>query len=336
MPSDWLQPDASEPGGLTDQVTQPQPNDADVVSALVGIEKASAPHAITVPPATASWFASNGVVIIFLAGVMVVSVLLAWGVKVAGRKIFASLATQSQHRISRRAASRVDATTQAEAEGILMRVAAGDSGASEQVFSVASGWTGRTARTPKAEQSITAALNSHDVRAREAAIRAVLALDGITADEAGLEMLKEAVGNPSQRAWALWNLGALGNRGVDPMHTAKIIEAYMSDPDVNTRANAVNGLSLVGTDETVPMLLDRFRNDPSPAVQERAACALAESGMYVHKQRLVAAASFVAWLDDSLMTAPQRMWALHALRDISGQDHGNDSAAWRQWYEGTH
>jgi len=274
------------------------------------------------------------VVIIFLSGVILASVLLAWSVKVAGRKIFASLATQSQHRISRRVTSRIDEATQAEAEEILTRVAAGDSGAAEQIQSEASGWTGKTARTPKAEQSITAALNSHDMRVREAAIRAVLAMDGITTDEAGLEVLKQAVGNPSQRAWALWNLGALGNRGVDAIHTAKIIETYLSDTDVNTRVNAVNGLALIATDETVPMLLDRFRNDPSPVVQEAAACALAEAGMYTHEQRMVAAASFVAWLDDSLMTTAQRTWALHALRDISGQALGNDSTAWRQWYEG--
>ena len=323
---------------MTPHVAPPQPTDADVVSALVGIEQASAqaptaPPLVTAPATRASWLDSNGVVIVFLAGVMVASVLLAWGVKVAGRKILASVATQSRPGVSRRSTSKIDPRVQAEAEEILARVAADDSGAAEQVLSDATAWTGRTARTAKAEQSITAALNSHEIRVREAAIRAVLALDGVTADEDGLATLEQAVGNPSQRAWALWNLGALGNRGVDPMHTAKIVEAYLNDPDVNTRSNAVNGLGLIATDETVPMLLDRFRNDPSPVVQEQAACALAEAGMYTHEQRMTAAASFVGWLDDSLMTSPQRMWAVHALSDISGQNLGTDSAAWRQWYE---
>jgi len=170
MPSDSLQPDDSKPSGLTDQ-SAPQPTEADVIKALVGIEQVSAqsptaPPSITPALTSASWYESNGVVIVFLAGVMVVSVLLAWGVKIAGRKIVAMLATQSHQRISRRVTSRVDPTTQAEAEEILTRVAAGDSGAAEQVLSEATNWTDKTARTPKAEQSITAALNSHEMRVR--------------------------------------------------------------------------------------------------------------------------------------------------------------------------
>jgi hypothetical protein len=68
-------------------------------------------------------------------------------------------------------------------------------------------------------------------------------------------------------------------------------------------------------------------------VQEQAACGLAEAGMYTHPQRMVAAASLVNWLDDPLTTPQQRTWALEALHDISGQNLGTDSAAWRQWYE---
>src|SRR4029077_16765808 len=51
---------------------------------------------------------------------------------------------------------------------------------------------------------------------KRAAVRAELALDGITEDEAGLKYVEQAVGDPNQRAWALWMLGALGNRGIDP------------------------------------------------------------------------------------------------------------------------
>ena len=341
MPADPLQPEAPEPGGLTDQAAPvPQPSDADLVRALVEIEHATTKTPLLLPPpevnplpTKASWFDRNAVVIFFLAAVVVVSLLLAWGVQLAGRKIASSLATRGQRTSSAAIAPTIDPASQAEAEQVLTRVAAGDSAAVEQVFSLSAGWTGKTGRTPKAEQLITTALNSHDMRMREAAIQAVLTMDGIPVNQVGLDMLKQAVGNPEQRAWALWNLGALGNRGVDPMHTAKIVEAYLSDPDVNTRTNAVNGLGLIATDETVPVLLDRFRNDPSPVVQEAAACAMAESGMYTHVQRMAAAASLVGWLDDSLLTTQQRTWAVHALSDISGQSLGNDSPAWRQWYD---
>jgi len=119
---------------------------------------------------------------------------------------------------------------------------------------------------------------------------------------------------------------------VDPAHAAKVIGAYLADPNVNVRAAAVNGLAIIGTDETIPMLLDRFRNDPSPVVQERAACSLAEAGMYTHEQRMVAAGTLVTWLGDATITGQQRGWTLQALHDISGQNLGTDSAAWREWY----
>jgi HEAT repeat protein len=128
-------------------------------------------------------------------------------------------------------------------------------------------------------------------------------------------------------------LGAIGNRGVDPAHAGAIIKTYVNDPNANVRASAIEGLSILATDDTVPLLLDRFRSDPSPMVQERAACDLAESGMYTHAQRMVAAATLVTWLDDSSLSAAQREWTLHALRDISGQNLGTDSSAWRHWYE---
>jgi len=89
---------------------------------------------------------------------------------------------------------------------------------------------------------------------------------------------------------------------------------------------------LLASDEVIPLMLDRFRNDPSPLVQERAACGLAESGMFTKQQRLTAAASMVAWTDDQLLSAQQRAWAFQALRDISGQTFGTDSAAWRDWF----
>ena len=243
-------------------------------------------------------------------------------------------ASRQQYR-GRRVGTRsaLDPSMQAEAEQLLERVAAGDSGAADQVLSQAANWTGKTQRTPKSEQWMGAALNLPDRHAREAAVRAELALDGVTTDEAGLKYLESAVAVASNRQWALWMLGAIGNRGVDPAHAAKVIETYLADPNVNVRAAAVNGLAIVGTDETIAIMLDRFRNDPSPVVQERAACSLAEAGMYTHEQRMVAAGTLVNGLDDPLITGQKRGWTLHALHDISGQNLGTSSGAWREWYQ---
>jgi HEAT repeat protein len=170
----------------------------------------------------------------------------------------------------------------------------------------------------------------------DAALQATLALDGVPRDEAGLNRLETAVANPNQRAWALWMLGALGNRGVEQDHIVQILSGFLDDGDARTRAGAVDGLGIVGTDETIAKLLDRFRNDPSPLVQESAARNLGDSGMYTHEQRMSAGASMVGWLDDALVSSQQKSWAAHVLRDISNQDFGVDAAAWQRWYSQAH
>jgi hypothetical protein len=315
-----------------------KPADEDVIRTLAEIEKASTGG----PSATSNTAFGAGAErpaffktvppVLFLAAVTSVG-LAVLGFNFAGKQLAAPSGRVSRGRRLGASRSVLDPAAQADAEQLLQRLAGGDSGAADQVLAQSTSWTGRTQRTSHAVQWITTALNLPDLHAREAAIQAELALDGVTRDESGLRSMEQAVGNPSQRAWALWMLGALGNRGVDPEHAAKVIGAYLSDPQVEFRAAAVNGLALVGTDETIPMMLDRFRNDPSPVVQEQAACALAESGMYTHEQRMMAAASLVSWLDDSLISPPQRAWTVQALRDISGQNLGTDSAAWREWYE---
>jgi hypothetical protein len=317
-----------------------KPADEDVIRTLAEIEKASTPlpsatsdnpFQTQAQPRAASPEGLNKVL-------QIVAVIIgaAAGLAIIGLTVLDRPApTNSSRRGSARVISRssLDPARQAEAEQLLQKMGTGDMSAADRIIALCSGWTGKTHRTPKSEQWIGVALNSPEMHTREAAIQAELALDGVTANEAGLQAVERDVDNPSSRVWALWMLGALGNRGVDPIRTTKVIGAYLTDTQIDVRAAAVNALALVGTDETVPLLLDRFRNDPSPVVQERAACSLAESGMYSHAMRMTAAASFVSWLDDSLLTPAQHEWALHALRDISGQDLGRDAAAWRGWYE---
>jgi HEAT repeats len=339
---DPLQPQdsASESLKIDRAVEPPQPSEAEVVNALLEIEestKKTQSDALPVhAPTQRSWFSRNTEVILYFSLAIAVCVLVAWGLDRAAKKLFSTVVT-TRSAVQSKAAigQRVDPVRQAAAERVLQRLAAGDRAAVDQVLGQSDSWTGKTARTQTTDQAIDTAINFNDLQVRAGGIQAQLALDGVPRDASGLKMLEQAVGNPSQRAWALWMLGAIGNRGVDPVHTAKIIGAYLDDPVVNNRAAAVNGLALLATDETVPMLLDRFRNDPSPVVQDRAACGLAESGMYTHQQRMVAAASLVGWLDDSLLTTQQRIWTVQALHDISGKSFGTDTAAWHRWYDGT-
>lgn len=321
-----------------------KPADEDVIRTLAEIEKASTPlpsatcdtplhpglaGSPTVPSSRITVTASlRGLAIVLGAAVGFMMI----GLNFVGKQAWSGNPGRASGRVGTRSALNPD--MQLGAEQLLQRAAAGDVGTAEQVLEESPAWTGKTQRTPKSEQSIGVMLNLPDRHVREAALTAEMALDGVTVDDSGFQMVERSVSNPTYRVWGLWMLGALGNRGVHTEQATKIIGAYLADSQVDVRAAAVNGLALVGTDETVPILLDRFRKDGSPVVQERAACSLAESGMYTHEQRMTAAASFVGWLDDSTMSTAQRAWALHALRDISGRSLSENSSAWREWYAG--
>jgi HEAT repeats len=279
-----------------------------------------------------------GVVLYLSVGFTLIT-LLAWTVQDGARRIRSWAASSTSNwgsgRRGRRAGtSATMSPQQAQAESLLARMASGDSAAASQVLEESNRWIGTTERTAKANQLVNATLNQHDLRFRAAALQATLALDGVTRDADGLNRLELAVVDPSTQAWALWMLGALGNRGVEQSRIVQTLKVYLDKSDARTRSEAVDGLGIVGSDETVPILLGRFHNDSSPLVQESAARNLAEAGMYTREQRMVAAASFVEWMDDAQMSPQQRGWLAHALRDISGQNFGMDAAAWRQWCKG--
>lgn len=279
------------------------------------------------------WLSRNAEVIFYCVLGVCMSLAASWGVGRITKKLTPPMTRRNTGQSRPTTSRRIDPDRQADAEVLLRRLAARDSAAADQILRESDSWTGNTARTQTTDQLVDNAINLPDLHLRAAAIQAQLALDGVPRNTAGFIMLERATGNPSQRAWALWLLGALGNRGVDPDHAAKVIGVYLDDPVVTNRAAAVNGLALVATDETIPMLLDRFRNDPSPIVQERAACDLSEAGMYLPQQRMVAARSLVGWLDDALLTSQQKTWAVQALQYISGKSFGADAAAWHRWYD---
>ena len=173
-------------------------------------------------------------------------------------------------------------------------------------------WQGKLHWDAELGQLITAALNSEDRAVRISAIKVQLAAYGLAENNSSVdELLQEAnSSNHAQRVWALWALGLLGNRGVETDRVVQVLTSHLNDykdssngPDANTtlsstrkrseandkdaedsRAWAVEGLGLVGTNSTIAPLLDAMRNDPSKAVRERAACSLAESGMLSREQ----------------------------------------------------
>jgi hypothetical protein len=222
-----------------------------------------------------------------------------------------------------------------------------------QIESRSDAWRGHLQWDSQLGDLTTVALNSNDLSVRASAIEVQLAAYGLTKTESTVDaMVRQADSRDhQQKIWALWALGLLGNRGVEPERVVQVLVAQLKDPgknsdtdrskgrnndrekDEDSRRWAVEGLALVGTTPTIAPLLETMRNDPSPVVREHAACGLAQSGMLSREQRLIAVPQLIDYSADPALDAQTRAWAFQALADITKQHLPNDSAAWRSWYE---
>jgi hypothetical protein len=248
-----------------------------------------------------------------------------------GKPVTASPAVLSEHEIEK-----LDSQTpQRQAEVLLERAINHYEGANDQIAARVDGWWGKLKFTPQFNSLMTTALNSDDLRVRAAGIELDLAAMGAVKSPATVERLAEhaASGPQSQRVWALWELGLLGNRGVEPQRVNEILSGQLQDSDPEVRHWAVEGLAYLGTSETIAPLLKAFHDDSSPMVRERAACSLAQSGMLTQEQRHSAIPQLLDYADDTSLDAQTHGWVYQALRDITAQNLPNDSSAWRSWYE---
>jgi hypothetical protein len=249
---------------------------------------------------------------------------------ITGKPAPASPAVLSEHE----AESLDRSSPQAQAELLLQRAINHYSGAAEQIESRVDSWRGRLKLTPRMSELFTTGLNSNDLRVRAAAIEVDLAALNIAKIPASVDHLSAQIdsGDQSAQVWALWTLGLLGNRGVEPERVAQILLNHVHDPNEQIRLWAVEGLAHLGTDEVIAPLLQVFHDDPSPSVRERAACSLAQSGMLNEQQRRSAIPRLLDFAEDNSLDAQTHTWVYQALRDITGQNLSNDPAAWRNWY----
>lgn len=224
---------------------------------------------------------------------------------------------------------------QKQAEALLELAVAKSDGAVDQISSRVDHWQGKVKWNPQIATLTTAALNSSDMRVRESGIEVELAAYGLAKNTASLNYLLTTAesSNHAQRIWALWALGLIGNRGVETDHVIQVLTTHLKDSDEDARRWAVEGLALVGSTQTIDPLLKSMHDDPSPSVRERAACSLAESGMFTREQRLSAVPQLLTYTDDPSLDAQTRTWAFQALTDITRQHLPNDSATWREWYQ---
>lgn len=223
---------------------------------------------------------------------------------------------------------------QAQAMLLLERSINHYKGANEQIAARVEQWRGKLKMDGQLRNLFVTALNSDDLRVRAAAIEVDLAARNLEKTAATVDRLEPDAftGEQGPRANALWDIGLLGGRGIEPQRSAQILLASIHDSNVNIRYWSVEGLSYLGTDETIAPLLGVLHDDPSPMIRERAACALAQSGMLSEKQRRTAVPKLLDFADDPGLDGQTRLWVFQALRDITGQNLPHDAAAWRNWY----
>ncbi|PYX67774.1 MAG: hypothetical protein DMG78_26945 [Acidobacteria bacterium] len=224
---------------------------------------------------------------------------------------------------------------QKQAETLLELAVGHSEGAVDQISSRVDRWNGQVQWNSQIASLTTAALNSNDMRVRESGVEVELAAYGLAKNAASLEFVLKNVDSHdhSQKIWALWALGLMANRGVESERTVGVLADHLKDNDPDSRRWAVEGLAVAGSDQAIQPLLATMHDDSSPMVRERAACSLAESGMFTQDQRMTAVPQLLNYTDDPALDAQTQGWAFQALGDITHQRLPRDSAAWRRWYE---
>jgi hypothetical protein len=222
---------------------------------------------------------------------------------------------------------------QSQAEQLLERAIARDFESLDALNQKLPLWRGQLRNTDHLYDLVHTALNSDDMRVRSSAIEVDLVASRVdkTPDSVA-RLVQQLNAEPDDRTLALWQLGALGSRGIEQKLVLAQLLHYVHDRNEVTRYWAVEGLALLGTDAAVDPLLDRFAHDPSARVRKRAGCNLAKTGMLTKEQRLAAVPNLLNMFDDDALDATTRSWVYGALRLITGAQLGNDANAWRQWW----
>ena len=224
---------------------------------------------------------------------------------------------------------------QSQAELLLERSINHYRGANEQIAARVGSWRARVTLSQRLNNLFMTAINSDDLTVRVAGIEIDIAARDLTKDSSTVDRLEQVArhGEQGSRANALWDLALIGNRGVDQARIQEILLGSIHDENQNIRYWAVEGLAYLATDAAIAPLLDIFHDDPSAMIRERAACGLAQSGMFSAAQRRTAVPRLLEFAVDGALDADTRTWVFQALRDISGQTLPPEPRRWREWYE---
>jgi hypothetical protein len=248
--------------------------------------------------------------------------------QLAGTPVSASSAKLSEHDLDELNAM----SPQDQATRLIEKAINNYGGAPEEIAKRLDSWAGQIHSTPEFSRLTETAYFSNDLRVRVAAIELWLVRDSIPKTAAEVEdLIREAETTPERRYFCLSTLGMLGNRGIEPERAEHTIYLYAHSPSDSDRAAAINGLGLLGTAATVPVLLEIMHGDASFDLRDRAACNLADSGLLTRELRMTAVPELIRFLQDQSLDAPTRKIVLQALHEITQQNFSDDPATWLAW-----
>lgn len=194
-------------------------------------------------------------------------------------------------------------------------------------------WRGHLKDSDHLFQLILQALNSDDPRVRLAAVEIDLSANNLAKSPQSVEKLQSQIqGGTEARYMALWRLGALGNRGVEPSRVFSTLKLYARSRNQQVRVWAVEGLAMLGNAQSIDVLLDILAHDPSLQIRQRAANGLSKSGLLTGEQRVATVPQLLNLLDDDSLDAATQDLVGATLEAITGEPFGKSAAAWRDWW----
>lgn len=194
-------------------------------------------------------------------------------------------------------------------------------------------WRGHLEDSDRLFHLVLEALNSDDRRVRVAAVEIDLLANNLVKSQQSVEKLERQVqSGTEERFMALWRLGSLGNRGVEPAEAFRTLKLYAHHRNQEVRFWAVEGLAMLGNDAAMDVLLDILAHDPAPQIRQRAANGLSKSGLLTGKQRLSAVPHLLNLLDDDALDEATQNLVCATLEAISGASFGKNRGAWRDWW----
>lgn len=256
-----------------------------------------------------------------------------WGVvatvvALTGDPTFATHAVLSEHEIER-----IDTLSpQQQAETLMQRAVNRYEGATDLIEARVDSWIGQISFSDQLSNSTNTGYASADLRVRAAAVEVSLAAYGYSKQpESAHKLIADVQNREGDMVSSLWVLGLLGNRGIERELIVRELIETVKDPEPQARHWSIEALGKIGSNEVIPILTDVFRFEPELWLKERAACNLADSGMFTKEQRMLAVPELLSMADHPSLEPQAQLWVYQALREITGQPIENDATVWRNW-----